>query len=197
MAPPDIKKMLQVKIKPRKDPYADQFSRIFMVKIMMLTATVTGISWAKDKVCISHFLQSCFCLTCKRVVCEGFCNIKIKVRNGLFRKVTDGNSIWLQRLTEVCKTAYINTFAAEPFSEVTVFERAKIDEFAMFLSRFSPCNACDLVNFTNRWQISCRFQKWHKKMRILFSNSSYARLEVTMVFWPPYYEYTRSWQRTC
>ena len=51
MAPPDIKKLLSIKIKPRKDPYTDQFSRIFMVKMMMLTATVTGLSWAKDKVC--------------------------------------------------------------------------------------------------------------------------------------------------
>lgn len=49
MGPPDIKKMLQVKIKPRKDPYTDQFSRILMPKMMMLTATITGISWAKDK----------------------------------------------------------------------------------------------------------------------------------------------------
>lgn len=49
MGPPDLKKMLQVKIKPRKDSYSDQFSRILMVKMMMLTAAVTGISWAKDK----------------------------------------------------------------------------------------------------------------------------------------------------
>lgn len=49
MGPPDIKKMLTIKIKPRKDPYTDQFSRIFMVKMMMLTATITGLSWAKDK----------------------------------------------------------------------------------------------------------------------------------------------------
>ncbi|XP_066914751.1 innexin inx3-like [Clytia hemisphaerica] len=49
MAPPDIKKLLRIKIKPRKDPYTDQFSRIFMVKMMMLTATITGLSWAKDK----------------------------------------------------------------------------------------------------------------------------------------------------
>ena len=50
MGPPDIKKMISIKIKPRKDPYSDQFSRIVMLKMMMLTAAVTGISWAKDKV---------------------------------------------------------------------------------------------------------------------------------------------------
>lgn len=50
MAPPDLKKMLQVNIKPRQDSYTDQFSRIFMVKMMMLTSAVTAISWMKDKV---------------------------------------------------------------------------------------------------------------------------------------------------
>ena len=55
MAPPDIKKLLRIKIKPRKDPYTDQFSRIFMVKMMMLTATITGLSWAKDKVLLTEF----------------------------------------------------------------------------------------------------------------------------------------------
>lgn len=55
MAPPDIKKMISIKLKPRKDPYSDQFSRIVMVKMMMLTAAVTAISWAKDKVSIVLF----------------------------------------------------------------------------------------------------------------------------------------------
>lgn len=50
MAPPNLKKMIQVKIKPRQDSYTDQFSRIFMVKMLMLTAAVTGITWMKDKV---------------------------------------------------------------------------------------------------------------------------------------------------
>lgn len=49
MAPPDLKKMLQVKIKPRQDSYTDQFSRILMAKVMMMTAAITGISWMKDK----------------------------------------------------------------------------------------------------------------------------------------------------
>jgi len=50
MGPPDLKKMLTVKLKPRVDPYCDQYSRIIMVKVLMLTATFTAISWAKDKV---------------------------------------------------------------------------------------------------------------------------------------------------
>jgi len=50
MGPPNLKKMLQVKIKPRQDSYSDQFSRILMVKVLMLTAAITGISWMKDKV---------------------------------------------------------------------------------------------------------------------------------------------------
>lgn len=64
MAPPNLKKLLEVKIKPRQDSYTDQFSRIFMVKMMMLTAAVTGISWMKDKLtCIipkSHDTTSGF-----------------------------------------------------------------------------------------------------------------------------------------
>lgn len=50
MGPPDLKKMLTVKLKPRQDPYCDQFSRIIMVKVLMVTATITGLSWLKDKV---------------------------------------------------------------------------------------------------------------------------------------------------
>ncbi|XP_057305804.1 uncharacterized protein LOC130644282 [Hydractinia symbiolongicarpus] len=64
MAPPDLKKMLQVNIKPRQDSYTDQFSRIFMVKMMMLTSAVTAISWMKDKLnCIvpkSHDINGAF-----------------------------------------------------------------------------------------------------------------------------------------
>lgn len=50
MGPPDLKKMLTIKMKPRQDSYCDQFSRILMVKVLMVTATVTGLSWLKDKV---------------------------------------------------------------------------------------------------------------------------------------------------
>lgn len=50
MGPPDLKKMLTIKMKPRQDSYSDQFSRILMVKVLMVTATVTGLSWLKDKV---------------------------------------------------------------------------------------------------------------------------------------------------
>jgi len=50
MGPPDLKKLLMVKLKPRQDPYCDQFSRILMVKLLMITATFTGLSWLKDKV---------------------------------------------------------------------------------------------------------------------------------------------------
>lgn len=49
MAPPNIKNMIQIKIKPRQDSYSDQFSRILMVKMMMMTAGITAISWMKDK----------------------------------------------------------------------------------------------------------------------------------------------------
>ncbi|XP_066925423.1 uncharacterized protein [Clytia hemisphaerica] len=45
-----IKQILSVKIKPRHDSYSDQFSRIFMVKIMMISALLVGLSWYTDKI---------------------------------------------------------------------------------------------------------------------------------------------------
>jgi len=50
MGPPNLKKMLTVKLKPRCDNYCDQYSRIIMVKVLMVAATFTGLSWLKDKV---------------------------------------------------------------------------------------------------------------------------------------------------
>lgn len=45
-----IKQILSVKIKPRHDSYSDQFSRIFMVKVMMIGALLVGLSWYTDKI---------------------------------------------------------------------------------------------------------------------------------------------------
>jgi len=50
-----IKQILSVKIKPRHDSYSDQFSRIFMVKVMMIGALLVGLSWYTDNInCIIH-----------------------------------------------------------------------------------------------------------------------------------------------
>ena len=46
----DIKGMLSVKIKPRNDTYTDQYNRIFMVKILLVTCVIMGISWFNDSV---------------------------------------------------------------------------------------------------------------------------------------------------
>ena len=45
-----IKAILSVKIKPRHDSYSDQFSRIFMVKVMMIGALLVGLNWYSDKI---------------------------------------------------------------------------------------------------------------------------------------------------
>lgn len=45
-----IKQILSVKIKPRHDSYTDQFSRIFMVKVMMIGALLVGLNWYSDKI---------------------------------------------------------------------------------------------------------------------------------------------------
>ena len=42
--------ILKVKIKPRQDSYSDQFSRIFMLKVMFLGAFFTGMTWYNDKI---------------------------------------------------------------------------------------------------------------------------------------------------
>lgn len=53
----DIRKILQVKLKPRQDSYSDQFSRVVLLKVMLFGAFITGMSWYSDKInCI--ILQS-------------------------------------------------------------------------------------------------------------------------------------------
>jgi len=46
----DAKKILKVSIKVRHDGYADQFSRILMVRIMMLGAFLIGLNWYSDNI---------------------------------------------------------------------------------------------------------------------------------------------------
>lgn len=45
-----IKSILSVKTKPRHDTYSDHYSRIFMVKVMMVATLLTGMSWYNDKI---------------------------------------------------------------------------------------------------------------------------------------------------
>lgn len=45
-----IKAILSVKIKPRHDSYSDQFSRILMVKVMMIGALLVGLNWYTDSI---------------------------------------------------------------------------------------------------------------------------------------------------
>ena len=46
----DIKSMLTIKAKPRHDDYTDQFHRIFMVKICMVSSLLLGLNWMKDTI---------------------------------------------------------------------------------------------------------------------------------------------------
>ena len=45
----DIKEILTINSKPRYDNWCDQFSRIFMVKLMTVGALVLGMNWYADK----------------------------------------------------------------------------------------------------------------------------------------------------
>ena len=45
----DVKGILTIKFKPRTDHLTDQYSRIFMVKLLLACTVVTGISWYTDK----------------------------------------------------------------------------------------------------------------------------------------------------
>lgn len=45
----DIKDIISINIKPRYDNWCDQFSRIFMVKLMTVSALVLGMNWYSDK----------------------------------------------------------------------------------------------------------------------------------------------------
>jgi len=50
----NIKQILKIKIKPRHDSYSDQFSRIFMVKIMIIGTLLIGLNWYSEKMkCIT------------------------------------------------------------------------------------------------------------------------------------------------
>lgn len=44
-----IKSILSVKLKPRHDTYTDQFSRIFLVKVLMISALLVGLNWYNEK----------------------------------------------------------------------------------------------------------------------------------------------------
>uniref|UniRef100_A0A7M5X4M6 Innexin n=1 Tax=Clytia hemisphaerica TaxID=252671 RepID=A0A7M5X4M6_9CNID len=46
----DIKGMLSITIKSRHDSHTDQYNRIFMVKILLVTSLVMGISWYSDSI---------------------------------------------------------------------------------------------------------------------------------------------------
>ena len=46
----DFKDIFKIKIKPRHDSLTDQYHRIFMVKLLLISSLVMGISWFKDSV---------------------------------------------------------------------------------------------------------------------------------------------------
>jgi len=45
----DFKDFLTIRIKPRDDNVSDQYSRIFMFKILLVASMVCGLSWYADK----------------------------------------------------------------------------------------------------------------------------------------------------
>ena len=45
-----IKGLLQFKIKSRHDSFTDQFNRIFMVKMAMVSTMLLGLNWFKDTI---------------------------------------------------------------------------------------------------------------------------------------------------
>ena len=46
----NIKTILAIKIKDRHDAYTDQFSRIFMVKMFVISSLIMGVDWFHDSV---------------------------------------------------------------------------------------------------------------------------------------------------
>jgi len=50
MVATDIKGMLSITIKSRHDSHMDQYNRIFMVKLFMVTSLIMGISWFQDSI---------------------------------------------------------------------------------------------------------------------------------------------------
>lgn len=50
----DVKGILSINLKTRHDSYADQFTRVFMMKLMILAAFFIGMNWYNDKInCIT------------------------------------------------------------------------------------------------------------------------------------------------
>ena len=45
----DVKRILSIQIKPRHDGLFDQYSRIFMPKILLLSSLAVGVNWYVDK----------------------------------------------------------------------------------------------------------------------------------------------------
>ena len=45
-----IKGLLQIKFKARHDPFTDQYNRIFMVKMAMISSMLLGLNWFKDTI---------------------------------------------------------------------------------------------------------------------------------------------------
>jgi len=46
----NIKSILAIKIKTRHDSYTDQYMRIFMVKMFIVSSLVMGVDWFHDNV---------------------------------------------------------------------------------------------------------------------------------------------------
>ena len=46
----NIKSLLQIKFKNRHDNYTDQYNRIFMVKMAMISSMLLGLNWFKDTI---------------------------------------------------------------------------------------------------------------------------------------------------
>ena len=68
----DIKSMLSITIKSRHDCYTDQYNRIFMVKILLVSCFIMGISWFQDSItCIVPGKSNSFInfLCCKSLSC--------------------------------------------------------------------------------------------------------------------------------
>jgi len=46
----DVKKMFNYKYKKRDDCLSDQYNRLFMTKVMLIAASITGMSWYSDEI---------------------------------------------------------------------------------------------------------------------------------------------------
>ena len=46
----NIKSLLKIKFKARHDNYTDQYNRIFMVKMAMISSMILGLNWFKDTI---------------------------------------------------------------------------------------------------------------------------------------------------